>query len=279
MNGLTKHIQPSHQWAKLLSASLALLCSVGSHADDSSTHPDQSIFGDKTSFTLGLGAAVLPRYMGSDKYRSQILPVVTVQRGIFFADSVHGLGLQLETASGFSASAALNYDYGRSEKNSNGRPGSTELKGMGTVGGATVADFNVGQQILPWLSASAEAELRVAGERRGNRYRLGVEGIAFHSDRDSLTLDLDAHAGDGRYNQTYFGVTRLQSRLSGFSSFSADSGIYAYSAALNWLHTFDPHWSTLASLGVTHYTDQTRGSPLVKTDAEGTGLFALNYTF
>ncbi|PHN61828.1 MipA/OmpV family protein [Pseudomonas viridiflava] len=269
----------SPKWTSIFFASAALLACGTGHADEPAPSTNQSIFGDRTSFTLGLGAAVLPRYMGSDKYRSQVLPVVSIQRGIFFADSTHGLGVQLQTQSGFSASAALNYDFGRSEKNSNGRPGSTDLKGMGTIGGSTVADLNVGQQILPWLSVGAEAELRLAGEQRGNRYRLGVEGIAYHSDRDSVTVDLDAHAGDSRYNQTYFGVTRLQSQLSGLTSFNSDSGIYAYSAALNWQHTFDAHWSTLASLGVTHYTDQTRGSPLVKTDAEGTGVLALNYTF
>ncbi|MFH7457119.1 MipA/OmpV family protein, partial [Pseudomonas syringae group genomosp. 7] len=61
--------------------------------------------------------------------------------------------------------------------------------------------------------------------------------------------------------------------------FTAESGIYAYSAALALLHTFDAHWSTFASVGVSHYTDQTRGSPLVETDEVGCGLIALNYAF
>jgi outer membrane protein len=262
-----------------LLASSAMLVTTLATAEDQQPATDQSLWGDKTSVNLGLGVGVVPRYMGADKYRSQILPLLSVQRGIFFVDSTRGLGLQFQSSSGFSASAALNYDFGRSEKNSSGRPGSHDLAGMGTVGGATVGDFIIGQQLLPWLSVSGEAELRVAGEKRGNRYRLGVEGIAYHSDSDAVTLDLDAHAGDARYNGTYFGVSPLQSQRTGFSRFTADSGIYAYSAALNWQHTFDPHWSTLASLGVTHYTDQTRGSPLVKTDAEATALIALNYGF
>ncbi|MNR28274.1 MltA-interacting protein MipA [compost metagenome] len=119
----------------------------------------------------------------------------------------------------------------------------------------------------------------MAGEDRGNRYRFGFEGIAFHNDTDTVTLDLDAHAGDSRYNQTYFGVTRDQSQQSRFSTFRADSGIYAYSSALNWLHTFDPHWSVSTNLIVTHYTDQTRDSPLVQNDAEVMGVVALNYSF
>jgi outer membrane protein len=262
----------------VLITSAAMTLAGQAFAQDS-TAASQSVLGDRFNVNFGLGMAVLPRYMGADEYRSQVVPMLTVQRGIFFADTTRGLGLQWQSDSGFGASAALNYDFGRTEKNSTNRPGSNELRGMGTVKGATVGDFVVSQQLMPWLSVSAEAELRVAGEQRGNRYRLGFEGIAYHSQTDTVTLDIDAHAGDGRYNQTYFGVSPIQSQRTGFSRFTADSGIYAYSAALAWQHTFDAHWSTVASVGVTHYTDQTRGSPLVETDAEGSGLIALNYAF
>lgn len=255
----------------------ALFAMSTAHADE--TVRNSTVFGDATQLTLGLGAGVVPRYMGAAQYRAQVLPMLNIQRGMFFFDAVHGLGLQWQSPSGFSASAALTYDFGRSEKNSTGRPGSTELRGMGTVGGATLADLNVAQQLLPWLSVNAEAELRMAGERRGNRYRLGVEGIVFHTDYDAVTVDLDAHAGDQRYNQTYFGVDAVQSQRSTLKRFSADGGVYAYSAALNWQHTFDAHWSSVASLELTHYTDQARGSPLVQSDADVTGLLALNYSF
>ncbi len=263
--------------ALLTCATLVASCAGSVQAADDTS--GNSLLGKKTDISMGLGAAVTARYMGSDHYRSTLLPVLSIQRGILFADSLRGLGLQWQSSAGFSASAALNYDMGRSTKNSGSRYGSTDLKGMGTVEGATVADINLSQQLLPWLSLNGEAELRTGGEDRGNRYRLGVEGIVFHNNADTIALDIDAHAGDGRYNQTYFGVTQAQSRTSRFSSFQADSGIYSYSAALNWQHTFDAHWSALTSVGVTHYTDQVRNSPLVQTDAEATGLATINYSF
>jgi len=271
--------EPGNALPRWLLAATALFCSCASQAEQSVTSTGQSLWGEKTDVTLGLGVAILPRYMGADEYRHQLVPTLSVQRGLLFIDSTRGLGLQWQSPGGFSASAALNYDFGRRDKNTSSRPGSNELEGMGSVAGATVADFTLAQQLLPWLSASAEAELRTAGQKRGNRYRLGVEGIVYHNLRDTIAVDVDAHAGDGRYNQTYFGVSPLQSQRSGFSRFQADSGIYAYSVALNWQHMFDAHWSTVASLGASHYTDQTRGSPLVETSLEASGLFALNYSF
>jgi MipA family protein len=240
---------------------------------------DASPAADKTTATLGLGMGVAPRYMGADRYRSLVLPMFSIQRGVLFADTTRGVGLQFQSDSGFSASAAINYDLGRKEKDSTSRPGDRELKGMGDIGGATVADFTLSQQLLDWLSVSGEAELRMAGEHRGNRYRFGLEGVLFHTDSDTLALDIGAHAGDGRYNQTFFGVTQAQSQRSLYGRYNADAGIYAYSAALNWQHSLDAHWSTLASLTLTQYADQARNSPLVKREGAGLGMFAINYTF
>ena len=234
---------------------------------------------DKTTATLGLGMGVTPRYMGADRYRALVLPMFSLQHGVLFADTTRGVGLQFQSDSGFGASMAINYDLGRKEKDNTIRPGGRELNGLGDINGATVADFTLSQQLFDWLSVSGEAELRMAGEHRGNRYRFGLEGILFHSDSDTLALDVDAHAGDGRYNQTFFGVTQAQSQRSLYGRYDADAGIYAYSAALNWQHTLDAHWSTLVSLTLTHYADQARKSPLVMRDNAGLGMFAINYTF
>ncbi|WP_419736116.1 MipA/OmpV family protein [Pseudomonas sp. COR18] len=279
MNPLNLLREPGNALPRCLLAAGVLLCSGVSLAEQGVTNTGQSLWGEKTDVTLGMGVAIVPRYMGADEYRHQWVPTLSLQRGLLFIDSTRGLGLQWQSPSGFSASAALNYDFGRSDKNTSSRPGSNELEGMGSVAGATVADFTLAQQLLPWLSVSAEAELRTAGQKRGNRYRLGVEGIVYHNPRDTVAVDIDAHAGDGRYNQTYFGVSSLQSQRSGFSRFQADGGIYAYSMALNWQHMFDAHWSTVASLGASHYTDQAGASPLVETHLEATGLLALNYSF
>ncbi|MCP1463189.1 MipA/OmpV family protein [Pseudomonas sp. S3E17] len=234
---------------------------------------------DETTATLGIGMGVTPRYMGADRYRALVLPMFSIQRGVLFADTTRGVGVQFQSDSGFAASAAINYDLGRKDKDSNTRPGDRELRGMGDINGATVADFTLSQQLLDWLSISGEAELRMAGENRGNRYRFGLEGILFHAGSDTLALDIDAHAGDGRYNQTFFGVTQAQSQRSLYGRYDADAGIYAYSAALNWQHSLDAQWSTLVSLTLTQYADQARNSPLVRRESAGLGMFAINYTF
>lgn len=240
---------------------------------------DASPWGDHTDVSLGLVAGAVSRYMGSAAYRPQLLPLVVVQRGPFFADTSRGLGLQWQSAQGLTLSGALNYDFGRDDRDNASRPGADRLKGMGEVDGATVLDLNLSQALAPWLSLNAEGEWRLAGAQRGNRYRLGVEAIGLHTEQDTLALDLDAHAGDRRFNQTYFGVTAAQSAASGFAPARLDRGIYAYSAALNWLHAFDPHWSSVATLTTTYYGDQARDSPLRQRATATTAQVALTYSF
>lgn len=266
---------------KSLITSLALNAVVvtgHSHAAEE-TDSGQPIWGQSTDVTVGLGAYHAPRYLGSKDYASGLHPLVRIERGMFFLDAVDGLGLQWHSARGFSARASLAYDYGRADGDSQYRPGSDTLKGMGEVRGATVLKLAASQQLNDWLALNAEAEVRVAGEQRGDRYSLGLASTLWNSASDKLTWAVDAHAGSGRFNQTYFGVTPEQSAASRYASFKADPGMYAYSSELSWLHTFDAHWSTVAGVVVTHFTDQVRNSPIVTKDTSAVSYLGLNYTF
>ncbi len=79
------HVRPALLKPALgvLIASVAMTLVGQACAQDSASTQSQSIFGDRFNVNFGLGMAVLPRYMGADEYRSQVLPMLTVQRGIF----------------------------------------------------------------------------------------------------------------------------------------------------------------------------------------------------
>jgi len=150
---------------------------------------------------------------------------------------------------------------------------------MGRVGGATTADLIVAQELTRWLSVNAQAELRVAGYARGNRYRLGLESTVLRTDSDTLTIGLNAHAGDQRYQQTYFGVSAAQAQRSRFSQFTPKSGVYAGSLSVDWHHDFTPHWTLSVGANVMAFNDKTRKSPLVEEKTNVTGFATLHYAF
>ena len=188
---------------------LLLALAVGAQAqDDSDTGWHSSV---------GAKIGVAPRYLGSDKSHIAVAPDFTFTDGTFFADSERGLGAQYQNGDGFTASAALNYDLGRTEKNSIYRPGSKELRGMGRVKGSALANVGVSQEITPWLTVSGDVNVPFAGQKhRGQDFRLGVSSALPMGDSDQLILSADALGGSSNFNRTYFGVTPEQSARSGY---------------------------------------------------------------
>lgn len=265
----------------LLAATLATsgcIAALSAHAQDAPATP--SLFGEKTEVVIGLGAGVMPRYLGAKDTKVLPVPTVAVYRGIFFADSVRGLGVEYMTESGFYISSALSYDFGRTEKDSDWRPGSKKLAGMGEVKGSAVVNVLAMQKLTSWLAVNGEAEFRVAGQSdRGNRYRLGLESTIFDGTKDTLTVGMNVHAADRDYNRTYFGVTQAQSQRSRFSQFTPKSGIYAYSLTADWTHDFNKHWSLFAAVNVMQFSDRAKDSPLVEEKTGVTGTVMLNYSF
>ncbi|QXH33695.1 MipA/OmpV family protein [Pseudomonas muyukensis] len=256
----------------------AALASVQAQADQQPS-ATAGIWGDSTDVTLGLAAVNGPRYLGSKRSSAAVLPQLRIERGIFFFDLEDGLGLQWQAASGFAASASIGRDAGRADGDSQHRHGSDTLAGMGAIGGASVLNLQVSQPLSDWLAVRAKAELRTGGEQRGDQYALGFVSTLFAGDRDRLTWSVDAHAGSARFNQTYFGVNAAQSRNTGFARYSADQGIYAYSSELSWLHAFDAHWSSVAGIELSHYTDQVRNSPIITRSTTATSYLGVNYSF
>lgn len=238
-----------------------------------------SLWGTHTDISVGVAAGIDQRYMGAQAFRPVVWPLINISRGIFFVDTIKGAGVQYQSASGFYIGEALNYDPGRDNQNSLFRPGSDKLQGMGAVKGTITSTLTVSQQIVPWLSVNAQAELGLDGHQRGNQYQLGLESVVFNTAKDSITLDLDAKIGDSQYNQTYFGVTQAQNTSSGFARYEPGFGIYAYSLTASWDHTFDKHWSTQLVFGGTLYTNKVADSPIVERKFGVMVLPSVSYAF
>lgn len=234
---------------------------------------------EKTEVTVGLGMAYAPRHLGAKEMRWIPFPTLSLYRGVFFLDTVRGVGAEYLTSNGLYASLAIAYDFGRSEKNSHWRPGSRKLRGMGEVKGATTANLLVAQELTSWLSINGEAEFRLAGHHRGNRYRLGLEATLLEKNNDAITLGVHVHAGDAQYNRTYFGVSDDQSKTSRFPRFAIQSGIYAYSVSADWYHDFDPHWTLSMGVNAMQFSNKARQSPIVERKTNVIGFAALHYAF
>ncbi len=236
------------------------------------------VFGPPSELVLGLGVRYGPRYQGAAADSMQPLPVLSYQRGMLFADTARGVGLQFQPRQNLYVSQSLWYDPGRLDRNSDSRPGSARLAGMGDVPGSVTARTLVIAQLTPSLSASAEAELALRDSARRNRYRLGLEQNVFKAAADTLVINADTWWGDARYNQAYFGVTAQQAARAGFAVFRPGSGMHAWSLGATWEHTFDAHWGSSLQLTATRYPGKVSDGPIARQAGIATNV-AITYTY
>ncbi|RQR51299.1 MipA/OmpV family protein [Burkholderia sp. Bp9140] len=270
-----KHLQLS---APVAAAVLALTLSPLTARADGTT-ASLSLLGDSTQWVIGASAMVEPRYAGSNQTHLQFEPVFSVQRGVLFADTMRGAGLQYQTSWGFSISESIYYDWGRVDHNDTWRPGSDRLAGMGDVPGSATLHTLIAQQFSPWFAASIEADSTLKSGVSRNHVRAGGQFTVLTTATDKISANIDTWWGDHGFNQAYFGVTSDQSSRTGFAAFSPGGGLYAYSAGLEWDHTVSRHWSTTLQLVGTRYTDKAHGSPIVTDDVTFNAVAALNYSF
>lgn len=259
---------------------LALAGATGTALAQSKRGPDRRMEMQSDSvFSLGLGAAISPEYLGAKDSRVQPVPMVYIKQGPFYLDSLRGLGYRYDTDSGLFFGQALNWDPGRADHKSDSRPGANRLRGMGTIKGALVTSAEVGYSFAPWLAVRAEGEFALTERDRGNRYTLGLEGGLYSGSKNEVWYSVNAHFSDRRFARTYFGVSPSQNAATSFARYTPDRGLYAYSASLNWEHRFTKHWSVLFSVNAVNLVGDAEKSPIVQERLNSFVLGAINYTF
>lgn len=257
-------------------AALTLGAVLPAHAQQATANTPES----STKITLGLGAAYVPRYAGSDQYTGVALPVISVVTPWGgFIDTLQGIGYRRNLGDSFVASAAIGYDGGRKDSNEHFKQGSDFLKGMGEVKGAALLNLSLGYRFTPNLSVSVGASQPLSNRDRGRTYNAKIDATVMTMPKDKLAVSGSAHFGSADYNQTFFGVTTAQTASSGFHTYTPGSGLYAVKGAVTWTHAFNANWSLLAATEATRYMSKAGDSPIVKARTNYGTMAAVNYTF
>lgn len=250
---------------------LTTLCALGanSHAADA---PD----GD--SLTVGLGAAWVPEYAGSD--HSRVVPLPFLERtwaNGFFISTRRGLGYQTNVGE-VNLSGALSYGGARDEKKRTFAAGSDALRGMGDIDGGLQAVLTASYQ-LGTVGLSLGTTQAVGKRENGSTYTLGASMPLYNGGGHNVSLSASAVYGDNKHMQTYFGVTGAQSARSGYKAYQAKSGFESVGAAITWSHEINRNWSSYAAVGVTRLTGDAADSPLTYRKTTPLVMSGISYKF
>lgn len=126
-----------------------------------------------------------------------------------------GVGYQATFGEHWSLTGSVGVEPGRTQRNDSFRPGSRSLQGMGDIKATATGGLasSMRSTAATYRSARAMRWVVTTMARRRTCRRVSRCGSL------ATTVDVTAaaHYGSREYNQTYFGVTELQSERSGFA--------------------------------------------------------------
>ncbi|MGH7088504.1 MAG: MipA/OmpV family protein [Stellaceae bacterium] len=157
--------------------------------------------------SLGGGAAVLPLYPGSDRYRPEPAPVIDIRyRDIAFLSDGDGLGVNLIRGDTYRAGIGVGYDLGRNQHLS-GR-----LNGLGNIDPAPEPRIFGEIGLLPVVLT---ADLRRAiGGHNGLVGDLGAYVPVVGTKQLIVFMGPSVTFASDHYMQAYFGISTAQAAAS-----------------------------------------------------------------
>jgi MipA family protein len=246
--------------------------------------------------SLGAGVTSAPEYEGAKKSVTGLTPIfgVSYKTKDYGTFSVGGKGLGVSWTAidkdEYSLGLSLGQSAGRVD-NKDGtafRPGSKRLKGMGEIESGTeiglFGHYTVGVPIqLEWVKGSgdgkADAKTQKIKGHGGSRFTLST-AIPWQVSNDfTLSFSPNIVWADKKYNQTYFGVTSVQSANSGFKAYNARQGIKSVGLTIGADYKITPQWSANASMSFDQLRGDAAKSPLVQKKSQNTFFIGANYTF
>ena len=206
---------------------------------------------------LGIGAAVVPKYNGADRYKATVLPLFRVSYDSTISLRNTKLRINLLRYDNFSAGAIARYSFGRNE--SSGRV----LSGLGNIGDTV----EIGGFVkYSYKHTTAKLELREAvSNGQGRTTYLSLNQGLHRSENLRVGLLASLIFGSDKKMQSYFGVTDAQSAASvvGLRPFDAGGGLYQTDLFFVGEYKLTDHWLLGALMGYSRLLNDAADSPIV----------------
>jgi outer membrane scaffolding protein for murein synthesis (MipA/OmpV family) len=201
----------------------AQLADVGGTADVEEQAPSQA-----WRFIVGLGAAVVPDYVGSDDYTLAVLPKLRAKKGPYYADLTGPfLSSNVLPSQTWQLGPAGQFIKGDRCNSADNTVNNMKCQSDAFMLGGQAA-YNFIFSDISRLSPKARLLFDVSGANDGYTFEPLLEYAQRLSESWGLLLQSNVIIGSGSYENYYFGVTSSQSRASGLKAYNADGGFQQF---------------------------------------------------
>jgi len=240
------------------------------------------------SYSVGLGTAVAPTYLGDDTYQLLIFPNFSASHGDKFSVSLlDGARYNLMKTDTWRIGAVIKPNIGRFEDGS--VPSSVsniktnDLVGLGDVGFTTEPGF-----FLEYTKKSLANKLEVRqgigghtgwiGELRSeykNAFKLNKSNIYY-------SVGPEIRISSSNFNNAFFGIDQEQSLNTDLEAYEAKPGLLSYGLSGTVIVPLNKRFAYIAFVRYNKLGDVASDSPLIRQEGSAhqrTMAFMLNYTF
>ena len=201
-------------------------------------------FRDQWQFTLGAGVLSRPLYPGSDRTKTQPLPIFSATYGRYFFGSLPGsgipagLGAYLYQDERWRLGVAVGAELISPRKEGD----DPRLHGLGDIKGTERASAFFAYT-YSWLNLRGMVSQDIGGKHEGTLASLDLR--ARYRPIDALTLFAGPGVtwADSKHTQTFFGVDATQSAASGLPQFTAKSGVNSLRFSVGADYRLTPQWN------------------------------------
>jgi outer membrane scaffolding protein for murein synthesis (MipA/OmpV family) len=227
--------------------------------------------------TLGVGGALRPTYEGSDSYVVTPLPYINVVWRDMISLDPFGLNAYWRFK-GLQVGGGLTYSLGRTQSAGLFEPGNWKLNGLGDIPAALGIRGFVNYKLGPVLLGSTLTKFLAEGNN-GVLIDASI-GVPWRIDDRFMVMGRAfATWADSAYMQTYFGINGTQSINSGYSVYSAGSGIKNFGLEVRANYQFSSNWSVAASARMSQLAGYAADSPISVSDTAFTLITTIGYRF
>ncbi len=219
---------------------------------------------------LGGGVLVAPKYEGSDEFDVQPIPFVTASIGEHVTIDPRGVSVNLHRLGDLTLSGQLGYDTGRQQSDSDHLRGLGDIDMGGVVGATLTYRFGPAE-----LYGSLE---RIIGGSDGTQATLGFK-LAHNVEQFRVSFGVSTTWADENYMQAYFGVTGVQSALSGLPRYAIGAGFKRVDLELAASYALSEHWLLRGELGLGYLLGDAADSPVVQEAFQPSVMLLVGYRF
>jgi outer membrane protein len=228
--------------------------------------------GDLTG-RIGLGGQFEPAYPGARKLTLSPLPDIDLTyKKLFFLSSTDGFGIYAVNTETVDFGPAIFVQRGRSESDG------PRLRGMGSIDWAPQARFNGEINVGP-VSFSAFVG-KDFGAQQGAIAGAEIAGaVPLITDALYALPSISANFGDGRYMQTWYGVSATQSLRTGYAPYRPGAGLESVGAELKLAYLMTKNWVVFTRFKFDYLAQAPAKSPIVQRRGQPTLGGGVSYRF